>query len=220
MCLVVFTETLGQMIHDPLVKCIESDIGQNSECLADALNRMHTRDGHNLLTRIHSQGMLKKVQTATILMTPAPNVKIRLDELNKILNEMKQGEQAVKKMAELDSQRGMQDPATVARKMRGDVSPDAPSGLVAASTDVLGDTALADILRKQAEHMAREGEGLLAEAKRMQTEADMMDPSAVATTVVKKPTTRRKVVKLTTTTDGVEPAKRGPGRPKRTPVVA
>ena len=39
MCLVTYTETLNQHIHDPLIKCIDSDIGQNSEHLADALNR-------------------------------------------------------------------------------------------------------------------------------------------------------------------------------------
>ena len=29
MCLVTYTETLNQHIHDPLIKCIDSDIGQN-----------------------------------------------------------------------------------------------------------------------------------------------------------------------------------------------
>ena len=52
MCLVVYTEILGQNIHDPLVKCIESDIGQNSENLADALNRSYTKDGHFILANL------------------------------------------------------------------------------------------------------------------------------------------------------------------------
>ena len=49
MCLVVYTELLNQHIHDPLVRCIESDIGQNSEDLADALNRSYTVDGKPIL---------------------------------------------------------------------------------------------------------------------------------------------------------------------------
>ena len=37
MALVTYTETLNRHIHDPMIKCIESDIGQNSKDLADAL---------------------------------------------------------------------------------------------------------------------------------------------------------------------------------------
>ena len=39
MCLVTYTETLNQHIHDPMIKCIESDIGQSAKELADALNK-------------------------------------------------------------------------------------------------------------------------------------------------------------------------------------
>ena len=82
MCLVTYTETLNQHIHDPLIQCIESDIGQNSEHLADALNRTYTKDGKPILQVLHLEGQLKKVQTAQIVMTPSPNQVIRLDELN------------------------------------------------------------------------------------------------------------------------------------------
>jgi hypothetical protein len=199
MCLVVYTEILGQNIHDPLIKCIESDIGQNSENLADALNRSYTKDGHFILQRLHSEGMLKKVNTENIVMTPAPNVKIKLNELNKILDEMKLGEDAVKKMAELDNQRGIQDPAEVARRMRGDV-PSAP--IAASSNDALGNSTLANNLRTQAERMSREAQGLLAEAQRLLTEAASMEPAAVPAV-----------------SDTV-PAKKSRGRPKKTPVAA
>lgn len=60
MCLVTYPEILNQHIHDPLMKCIESDIGQNSENLADALNRTHTKDGVIILQKLHSEGMLRK----------------------------------------------------------------------------------------------------------------------------------------------------------------
>ena len=85
MCLVTYTETLNQHVHDPLIKCIESDIGQNSEHLADALNRTYAKDGRPILQVLHLEGQLKKVQTSQIVMTPSPNQTIRLDELNKIL---------------------------------------------------------------------------------------------------------------------------------------
>lgn len=180
MCLVSYTETLNQHIHDPLIRCIESDIGQNSENLADALNRTFTQDGKPILQTLHFEGQLKKVQTSLIVMTPQPNTRIKLDELNKILNEMKQGEDAVKRLAELDSSRGLQDPADVARRLRGDKMPAQMNQQgIQASGDALGDNAIANNLRQQAAKMAAEAKGLLAESERLMNEATVMDPPAV-----------------------------------------
>lgn len=174
MCLVTHTELLNQHIHDPLIQCIESDIGQNSEHLADALNRTHTKDGRIILQVLHAEGQLKKVQTSQILMTPSPNQSIRLDELNTILDEMKQGESAVKRLQELDNSRGMQDPADVVRRMRGNQNAPAPKG-IQASGDALGDAAIAQTLRQQAAKMDAEAKGLLAEAQRLQKEAAQLE---------------------------------------------
>jgi len=187
MCLVTHTELLNQHIHDPLIKCIESDIGQNSEHLADALNRTHTKDGRIILQVLHAEGQLKKVQTSQILMTPSPNQSIRLDELNTILDEMKQGESAVKRLQELDNSRGMQDPADVVRRMRGNQNPVVPSG------ELLGDASLAKQRLEQAQKMEREAKGLLAEAKRLTDEAKSLDPSVSSVPVVEvKPTKAKK----------------------------
>jgi hypothetical protein len=192
MCLVTHTELLNQHIHDPLIQCIESDIGQNSEHLADALNRTHTKDGRIILQVLHAEGQLKKVQTSQILMTPSPNQSIRLDELNTILDEMKQGESAVKRLQELDNSRGMQDPADVVRRMRGNQNPVVPTG------DLLGDASLAKQRLEQAQKMEREAKGLLAEAQRLTEEAKTLDPSvapsaAIEATPAKARKTRAKV---------------------------
>jgi len=187
MCLVAYTETLNQHIHDPLIQCIESDIGQNSESLADALNRTYTKDGRPILQVLHMEGQLKKLQTEMIVMTPQPNTRIKLSELNKILDEMKQGEQAVKRLAEMDKSMGLQDPADVARRMRGDNQKQAP--VTPSSGDLLGDNQLATSLRQQAEKMAREAKGLMAEADRLLQEAASLDPvkpAATKTTKAKK----------------------------------
>ena len=209
MALVVYTEILNRNIHDPLVQCIESDIGQSSEDLALALNRTYTTDGHIILQKLHAEGMLKKVNTEQIVMTPQPNTRIKLNELNKILDEMKMGEDAVKRMAELDSQMGMQDPAAVARRMRGDKDaytpetvPQAPAGLQG-SADTLGDAALANNLRSQAQRMSAEAKGLLAEAQRLLDQANGLDPAAAA------------VAKLDAT-----PVSKPRGRPKKTAAPA
>ena len=192
LALVVFTELLGQNIHDPMMRCIESDIGQNSESLADALNRAYTKDGRQILQVLHQEGLLKRVSTESIVMTPQPGVSIKLNELNKILNEMKQGEEAVKKLAEIDASRGMQDPADVARRMRvnnkNDVAP------VVASGDALGDQALANNLRQQAERMNLEAKGLLAEAARLEKEASSLDPVKSQAPKAKKSKAKTKTI--------------------------
>lgn len=181
MCLVTYTELLGQNIHDPMMKCIESDIGQTSENLADALNRSYTKDGRHILQVLHMEGLLKKVNTEQVIMTPQPNTKIKLNELNKILNEMKMGEEAVKRLAEMDKSLGMQSPMDVARRMRGEnnkMETQTPS-----TSSVLGDNQLANNLRQQAAKMAAEAKGLIAESDRLLKEADEMDPPAPTTTV-------------------------------------
>lgn len=211
MALVVYTEILNRTIHDPLIQCIESDIGQSSEDLALALNRSYTTDGQIILQKLHAEGMLKKVQTELIVMTPQPSTRIKLNDLNKILDEMKMGEEAVKKLAEMDSQMGMQDPTAVARRMRGDkdaFTPEtmpgnrqAPTGL-GASGDALGDDTIANNLRQQALRMAAEAKGLLAESERMLHQAETLAPSTSATNSA-----------------GV-PSKKSRGRPKKTVSVA
>ena len=199
MCLVTYTETINKNIHDSLIRCIESDIGQSSENLADALNRNYTQDGRPILQVLHVEGQLKKVNTEQIIMTPAPNTRIKLNDLNKILDEMKMGEDAVKRMAELDSSRGLQDPADVARRMRGSQT-NAP---VVGSDDLLGDASLAKQRLEQAQKMEREAKGLLAEAQRLTTEAQSLDPS-----LAPKPVKATKTKKAEVVQEVIAPAKR------------
>jgi hypothetical protein len=154
-------------VHEALISTIESQIGQSSDNLADALNRSYTKDGKIILQVLHSEGLLKKVQTSQVIMTPNPSTRIKLDELNKILTEMEQGEAAVKRLAEIDQSRGMQDPAEVARKMKQKITP---------ADGILGDNTIADNLRQQASKMEAEAKGLLAESNRLLKEAASLDP--------------------------------------------
>ena len=193
MCLVTYTETLNRHIHDPMMTCIESDIGQHSENLADALNRTYTKDGKIILHVLHSQGLIKKVQTAQVLVTPNSNTAIKLTELNKILDEMKQGESAVKRMAEIDASRGIQDPVDIARRMRDMQKP--TESVQSAADGALGDSHLARQRLAQAERMQREASGLMAEAARLTEEARAMDPSvlpAAAAPTVAQPVAKKR----------------------------
>jgi len=191
MCLVTYPEILNRHVHDPLIKCIESDIGQNSENLADALNRTYTTDGKVILQALHAEGQLKKVNTEQIVMTPAPNTRIKLNELNTILNEMKQGEAAVKKMAEMDASLGLQSPVDVAKRMRGNQE---PVSAMQAAQGALGDDQIATNLKAQAERMATEARGLLAESERMMNEANQMLGVSNKPTKTTKPRAKTKAV--------------------------
>lgn len=201
LCLVVYTELLNSNLHDPLMACIESPEGQACENLADALNRSYTRDGNIILQVIHREGMMKRVQTEQVMMTPAPNTKIKLNELNNILNEMAKGEDAVRKLAEIDASRGLQDPKDVAKRMRGESTIDTRKAQEAGG--LLGDSQLANNLRAQAAKMSNEAKGLLAEADRLLQEAAQMEGV--------KPTTKKTRAKKEA---APAPAKKAPAKKK------
>jgi len=227
MALVVYTQLLNQNIHDPLIQTIESDMGQSSENLADALNRTYTKDGQIILQVLHREGILKKVQTNQILMTPAPNQQIKLDELNQILDEMAKGEEAVRKLAEIDASRGLQDPKDVARRMRGESTVNLPpqkKASVAAQADALDDSAIANNLRQQAARMDAEAKGLMAEAHRMLKEAAQLENAVLESTPVATSAKKTRASKTAKTSAQVEPvqvvaAPKKAGRTKTTTVV-
>jgi hypothetical protein len=197
MCLVAYTQLLNQNIHDPLMATIESDIGQNSEELADALNRQYTKSGDRILQVLHAEGMLKKIRTEDVVMTPGPNQSIRLNELNTILGEMAAGAEATKKLAEADASAGLQDPADVRRRREGligdQVRPEPTMGTNADNPNMaMNDEVLARDFMAQAERMESEAKGLIAESKRLIKEAKSMMPKPARKTTAKKTTARTK----------------------------
>ena len=216
MCLVCYPQLLNQNIHDPLMATIESDIGQNSEELADALNRQYTKSGDRILQVLHAEGMLKKIRTSEVIMTPAANTAIRLDELNKMLREMKQGAEATRKMAEADSQlgytgdaagvkaRALEEQRLIGQGKRpmptmGTSNPEA--GLLNQSGGALTDAQLAEGFKAQAEAFKAQAEGMLAEAKSLMAQASQLAPAkpkAKAKAPTKAKTTSSKVNKKTT----------------------
>lgn len=210
MCLVVYTELLNQNIHDPLISAIESPQGQNAPNLADELNRTYTRDGKIILQVLHREGMLKKIQTNQVVMTPSSNQQIRLNELNSILDEMEKGEAAVQRLAEIDASRGLQDPRDVAKRMRGEKTVEkAP----VKSAGALDNSDLAGNLRAQASRMSAEAKGLMAESDRLLKEAAQLEGVLVESAKPKKE--RVKKVKIETVSVPVMSPVKKAGRPKK-----
>lgn len=211
MCLVVFPEVLNASWQDTIQRVVESDIGQQAEELADALHRSLLPDGRAILQTLHQERMIKKLRTADIIMTPRQGASIRLDELNKMLNEMKLGSAAIKKMAENDASRGMVAPevkrAAEAEYKAGQQSAQAP--LVAPAGGALSDRDIAANMVFQAKQMELNAKQMIAEAARMKKEAAGMDPNVVAK---EAPQVAETIIEA--------PKRRGRGPNKPKPVVA
>lgn len=179
MALVVYPDLMKMEMHDALMKAIESPEGQQANNLGEAIHARLFPDGRQMLAALHAEGMLKKVQTETITVTPAANQSVRLDELNKIVREMESGADAARRLADLDADAGYTGKA----KRRDDFGREvgAPPESVARNAPLAGsnnpqgaldDASIANNLKAQAERMAVEAKGLLAEAERMQKEAN------------------------------------------------
>ena len=212
MALVLYSDTLPRMIHDEVMKALESPIGQNAKEFSDVLFRTTMADGRNALAVLHAEGFIKKVPTAQVLITPTVKSSVRLDELNDILDEMDKGEDAVKRLKEIDQQAGMQTKKRVREGREVGMPPNNQSisrtnqdveatvnaaayakGVIPDDTGVLTDEKLASDRRSQAENMKKQAEQLLAEATRLEQEAnDLVPAKNVKTTRAKKTAAAKK----------------------------
>jgi hypothetical protein len=204
MALIIYPEVLPAHWQQAVQSVLESDIAQQSEELADALHRNFLPDGRPILQTLHEERMIKKVRTSDIIVTPNQNATIRLDELNKMLNEMKLGEAAIKKMAQNDASRGMVAPE-VKRKAEAEYKAQqaqqhavaataAAAAFQAPAQGALSDRDIAANMLAQAKKMEIDAKQLVAEANRMKKEAARMDPRVVAkeaTAPAAEPTSKR-----------------------------
>ena len=181
MCLVVYTETLPISMHDALMRAIESPATQAAENLGDALFRELFSDGRPMLQTLHAEGMLKKVQTKQVVVTPNPSSHVNLEEMNEILRKMKLGDEAIREMANLDANRGMTGKVRprddYGREIGAPIDAVRQGSSAVAGSDAamaLDDAALARNLQQQAQRMEAEAKSLLAESARLQKEAAAM----------------------------------------------
>lgn len=180
MCLVVYPDTLPRHIHDDVMSALESEAGQQAKEFSDYLFRFTMSDGNNALQTLHQEGMIKKVPTNQVIVTPNAKSNVRLDELNDILNKMEAGEEAIKEMANLDKNAGMTGKRRRADEGRdmGELRAPRDSRSTPAKVennisinDVLSDDDLAKQRLAQAQKLQSEAKQLLAEAARLQEEA-------------------------------------------------
>lgn len=88
-CLVIPTESLNDDYHNAVINMVESPTAQSCYELAEALDRSQFSDGSRMLPSLHSKGLLLKVPTDQVEMTPNVSVAIILSELNQIIAEQR-----------------------------------------------------------------------------------------------------------------------------------
>jgi hypothetical protein len=181
MCLVIYPETLPTHIHDSIMKTLESPVGQQATNLADALHRGVLPDGRPQLEALHREGMIKKIPSNQVIVTPNAQSNVKLDELNRIIKEMETGEAAINRLREIDKSTGLVDPA-VKRKAEAEFKRlqernVQPEPLLASVDGALDDKSLAMNMLAQAKRMESEAKGMISEAARMKKDAQRMYPA-------------------------------------------
>lgn len=206
MCLIVYTDKLPALIEGPLMKCIESEVGQNSNDISGPLSRTLMDNGQNVLEVLHRQGYIRKVPANQMILQPNAQTTIRLDELNKILREMESGDDAKQRLAEMDAQAGIKDPAKSLKNLNQPDPVVQAEPVQAAADGVLTDEDIAKGQLSQAESLKADAQRLLNEAETLESEAyniaPSLKPKAKAKAKRKAPAPKAK-------------AKRGPGRPRK-----
>ena len=189
MCLVVYPETMPTHIHNSIMQTLESAAGQAATNLSEVLHRNLLPDGRPQLEAMHREGMIKKISTNQVIVTPTAQSSVKLDEMNKIIREMEQGGEALKRLQELDASAGMVDPAqkrkaeaefkrSQERAAQDTRTPYVPP--LVSSDGALDDKTLAANMLAQAKRMEIEAKGMIAEAARMKKEAQNLNPSVNA----------------------------------------
>jgi hypothetical protein len=216
MCLVVYPDTLPTHIHNSIMSTLESAPGQAAPNLAEVLSRNLLPDGRAQLEALHREGMIKKIPSSQVIVTPTATSNVKLDEMNQIIREMETGSTAMKRLQELDASTGFVDPAQKRKaeaefkrsQERGQTSPPV-APLVSTSDAVLDDKALAGNMLAQAKRMEIEAKGMISEAARMKKDAQRMFPGVktgdeVVVTATEPAATKSRGRKKAVTADGVQ----------------
>lgn len=86
-CLVVLTENLNPTYHDALMSLVDTVPAQDAFELAEVLNRNIFPDGTYMLQSLHAQGLLTKLPTDKVEVTPTASSSMLVSTLNELIAE-------------------------------------------------------------------------------------------------------------------------------------
>jgi hypothetical protein len=107
---VIYSEIIPSRFHDDIMKELESDAGQASNEFKEVLERRFFSDGRNMLETLYHEGFVKKVASNNVIVRPNSKSSIRLDELNKMLSDIRSGKTASKDLADLSAEPSVSAP--------------------------------------------------------------------------------------------------------------
>jgi len=87
-CLIVETTSLEDQKHDDLMNVVQSLEAQESNEISEVLSRRQFTDGSNMLNDLHFTKKLIKVASDLVFLTPTPQDKIALSEVNKEISKL------------------------------------------------------------------------------------------------------------------------------------
>jgi hypothetical protein len=177
--LVVGTNGLADSYHDSLMSLIETESGQTANELGEILAVRRFPDGSNMLEFMHNRGMLKKVKTDAVLMTPDPTTSIQLDELNQLIAD--QRGVTIDQLAVNEDSASSETPTKAAKpeptKTKWDKARDEK-----AAAKLEESKAPAQSFELTPAEMRSRADALFKEAQRLRKEADAQDPPKKKTT--------------------------------------
>lgn len=87
--LIVKTESLPDVQHDGLMNVVQSAEAQESNDIADVLDRRQFSDGQNILQALHFDRRIEKVSVDLVTLTPTPSTSVSLAEVNAEIRKIK-----------------------------------------------------------------------------------------------------------------------------------
>lgn len=90
-CLVVPTGSLEDRHHDDLMNAIQTPEAQESNDVANVLDRKQFTDGEPMLNFLHYNKKLQKVPVSHVSLTPTPSTSIPLAEVNAEIRKIEGG---------------------------------------------------------------------------------------------------------------------------------
>ena len=136
MACVIYSGIMPSKYHDDVMKLLESQEGQASWDFKDLLERRMMAEGTNMLQALSSEGYLKRVPSANVMVTPNSKSSMRLDELVKLLREAGgKSKETQNNLERMENNQGYKDPA----------KQNLTDSLVAESVDITELSAPADV---------------------------------------------------------------------------
>lgn len=171
--LVVGTNGLGDSYHDSLMSVIETESGQQANELADVLAVRRFPSGEPMLEWMHGRGMLKKVPTSGVLVTPDNKTQIQLNELNELIANQKGV--SLEELAVTEAEQSDSKPAERAAPTKNKWDKAREDKASAKLAEAEKEATPAPFELTPAELRSR-ADALYKEAARLRKEADALDP--------------------------------------------